>query len=71
MKRKYKCTNIRWDTDGETLDLPTEVIVEIDTNTDDVEEAISDALSDQIGFCHFGFDYVRIRKNTSKGRLTF
>lgn len=55
---------IKWDTDGETVDeLPTAVIVhkeDLDvediTDEEEVADAISDLLSDTYGFCHFGFN---------------
>ena len=51
---KVKCYNIV------AVDLPKEVIIELneDEYANDpagLDEAISDALSDKIGFCHFGF----------------
>lgn len=52
-----KATNIRWDTDGEDIALPTEI--KIPDNMTDVDE-ISDYISDQIGFCHMGFCLERI-----------
>ena len=55
-----KAINIKWDTDGymELLnELPTEMEVPKDM-TD--EEEISDWLSDEIGFCHFGFELAEM-----------
>lgn len=53
-----KAINIKWDTDGdmELLEqLPTEM--EIPEGMMD-EEEISDYLTDEIGFCHEGFEIV-------------
>lgn len=53
-----KVTNIKWDVDGEVdllTDLPTEI--EIPNGITDNDE-ISDYISDETGFCHFGFDLV-------------
>lgn len=54
-----KVINIKWDTDGDKevlKSLPTEVeIPEEMTNPID-EDEISDWLSDQYGFCHYGFE---------------
>lgn len=53
-----KATNIKWDTDGNmkiSKQLPSEIEIPDDI-TD--EEEISDYLSDQTGFCHYGFDLV-------------
>lgn len=50
-----KAVNIKWDTDGdkEALEeLPTEMEL---PDGMDAEEA-SDYLSNQTGFCHFGFE---------------
>lgn len=48
-----KAINIKWDTDGEKIDLPTEI--EIPEGMIDGDE-ISDYISDTTGFCHDGFD---------------
>lgn len=57
--------NIKWDTDGDMealASLPTEVYTPsflCQEQYDDVEEFIddvSDWLSDEYGWCHFGFD---------------
>lgn len=53
-----KATNIKWDTDGDMellKQLPVEMV--ISENMID-EEEISDYLSDETGFCHYGFDLV-------------
>lgn len=53
-----KAINIKWDTDGdmEVLNqLPTEM--EIPEGITD-EEEMSDYLSNETGFCHYGFDLV-------------
>lgn len=50
-----KATNIKWDVDFEEQleDLPTEIEIP-DGMTD--EEEISDYISDETGFCHYGFE---------------
>lgn len=50
--------DIMWDVEQEEdLDtLPAEI--EIPKEIEDDEEAISDYISDQTGFCHFGFRIV-------------
>ena len=51
-----KAVNIQWDTYGDEevlASLPTEV--EIPETIAEDDDAISDWLSDQFGFCHFGF----------------
>lgn len=60
---QIKIKNIKWDIDDNEnsstqLNLPTEIIEEF--NCDDKEELddmISNWLSDSFGYCHFGFDY--------------
>lgn len=53
-----KAINIKWDTDGDIevlKQLPTEL--EIPEGMTD-EEEIFDYLSDETGFCHYGFELV-------------
>ena len=54
-KTKRRAINIKWDTDGKKVKLPTEM--DIPDDLDD-EDEISDYISDQTGFCHYGFDLV-------------
>lgn len=49
-----KAYDIQWDTDGEEVYLPTEMEIP-DEVAKEGEDAISDYLSDQTGFCHTGF----------------
>jgi hypothetical protein len=49
--------NIQWDTDGEDLDLPRTMRVKLDPgDQENWEDLVSDEISDQTGFCHFGFE---------------
>ena len=50
-----KAVNIIWDTDGENIALPTEI--DIPNGMTDGEE-ISDYITDETGFCHYGFELV-------------
>lgn len=58
--------NIRWDTDGNTealASLPTEVhtppfLDRENTDLDSYLDDVSDWLSDEYGWCHFGFEVV-------------
>ena len=71
-KPKYRARCIQWDrTDdnGNTVevDLPADVTVEFedlnlpDNATDDeIEDALSDYLSDEYGFCHNGFFFEKV-----------
>lgn len=58
-----KAVNIKWDTDGDARlakELPSEIEISdcIFDGDEDIEEAISDYISDLTGFCHLGFDLV-------------
>ena len=62
----YKCRNIEWDTDGDKLvfqglpqTLDFRVPADVAENEDELQEFLSDALSEATGWCHFGFDYYR------------
>ena len=54
---KYIVTNVKWDIDyNEDGDfLPTELTIDVPESVTDVEEFISDKLSDITGYCHEGF----------------
>ena len=68
MYKKIIATNIQWDTDGEELSLPTNVVmlVDKDLNNDELLDVVSDKLSDEVGFCHFGFDVLVEKEVTYK-----
>ena len=67
--KKFKVFNIKWDLD-EPEDIncvPNEMIVDISNkeidnlnNEEEIEDYISDFISDEIGFCNDGFDYIEI-----------
>jgi hypothetical protein len=58
----YKVINIEWDTDGEDISLPEElsVIVPKDLldSPEELDQFISDDISNQTGFCHKGYNTV-------------
>lgn len=66
-KKILKAINIKWDTDGDVellKSLPTEMDIpeyleNTDIDVDGYEEDISDWLSNQVGFCHNGFELVK------------
>jgi len=72
VKEKYCVFDIEYDTDEEKIDLPKELIIEIELEQDEVgdEDHISDLLSDEIsditGFCHYGFSSEKIEEDDSK-----
>ena len=53
---KIKVTNIVYDTDGESVDLPSEMIVNVD-GIIDIESEIADSISDSTCWCVAGFNY--------------
>lgn len=62
-----KAINIKWDTDGDKelfnslpkeIEIPDYLADEVE-DVDDYCEEIEDYVSNQTGFCHFGFDLVR------------
>jgi len=59
--KNYIITNIEWDTDELEIDLPTDFFISVDIKEGatelEIEEKISESISDEYGFCHFGFNY--------------
>ena len=52
---KVRAYNIIWDTDGETVDLPDDVIIDLDDDADPSLEG-ADYLSDNYGWCVISFN---------------
>ena len=54
---KHVVYNIEYDTDGAKVELPDRLEIELpdDTDPEDVEQLLSDEISNITGFCHFGF----------------
>ena len=54
---KHVVYNIEYDTDGAKVKLPDRLEIELPDYTDpeDVEQLLSDEISNITGFCHFGF----------------
>ena len=50
--------NIKWDTDGEEVNLPERVEIPFNISFDE----IADMLSDEYGFCVFGFDIEQVEE---------
>lgn len=50
-----KAINIKWDTDGESIELPNEIELPFGMIN---EDEISDYISDETGFCHYGFELI-------------
>lgn len=58
-----KAVNIKWDTDGDEklakelpseIEIPDEIIEQLEEDSD----AVSDYVSEQTGFCHYGYELV-------------
>jgi hypothetical protein len=66
--KRVRVFDIQWDTDGEDVDLPSEVelsfedgeLLDSDGSSIDVEELIADKLSDEYGWTVSSFDYERL-----------
>lgn len=53
---KFRVSNIKYDTDGEMIPLPQELVLEL-ADHEFVEDELSELVSDLTGFCHHGFEY--------------
>lgn len=53
----YKVTDIKYDTDGEEVELPTEMVIRVDSDLSEGEllDYIANYISDKTGFTHLGF----------------
>ena len=62
--RVFTVSNIDWDTDGEDVDLPNEMTVNVEEDEQleesEIEQYISDKITDETGFCHFGFNFKEV-----------
>lgn len=52
---RYYVTGIEWVLDGENVNLPTEMMVQVPEDENDPGEYISNKLSEETGFLHAGF----------------
>ena len=58
---KIRCFEIKWDTtddehpDGQEVSLPSEVVLDV-ADDFDIEQETADRLSDDYGWCVFGFE---------------
>jgi len=58
MQRFYKITDIEWDTEGEEVNLPTKVQVDIMVDEDDdIDDMLASRLSDDYGWTVNSFHY--------------
>ena len=61
---KIKVSNIKYDTDGLKVKLPkalTFIIKDGAISHNEIENIISNKISDRTGFCHFGFNFRIVR----------
>lgn len=56
----YRVFNIDWDVEDGVEELPDEMIVEIDYDCDCLEDEIADVISDECGWCCYGFDFEKV-----------
>ena len=59
-------TNIEFDTDGEIVELPNQLEIEIPIDIVDkgeIDDFVSDEISNITGFCHYGFEMRLILHN--------
>jgi hypothetical protein len=58
---KYRVFNIKWDIDDGEGSTPSELIIDVpaeNTNTpDDIEQYLTDEISNISGWCHDGYDF--------------
>jgi hypothetical protein len=58
---KYQVSNVQWETDGEQVELPSIIVVDVpDDELDNVEDFLSDHLSDEYGWLHNRFECDRL-----------
>ena len=55
--RRCVVTDIKYDTDGEEVDLPKQLVIDIpdDLDEDEIDDLVSNTISNVTGYCHFGF----------------
>jgi len=62
--KKFTVTDIEYDTDGQKIDLPTEMVINIPDHVgdtyEDIEQYIGDEISNRTGYCHFGFNTLPV-----------
>lgn len=71
--------DIEWDTDGDTpptwLDdtcvyvLPPLDIIQLDSDLDELTDYFGDMLSDEYGYCVYGYSYTIVRRSVRKNHL--
>lgn len=54
---KIRVFNIDYDTEGEEVNLPKELTLEVNSLSE-----IEDRISDETGFCHWSFEYEILKR---------
>lgn len=70
---KIFASNIKWDTDGDVTvfkQLPQEIEIPENVYKEDDDDAISDYISNETGFCHGGFE-LNFEKDTKLYLVSF
>lgn len=61
-----KAVNIKWDTDGDRelrKELPKEITLPTELTDGEIDyDGIDDYLSNETGFCHFGYELERVEE---------
>ena len=55
---KVLIKDIEYETDGESVDLPSQLLFEADADEEDIESLASDYISNLTGFLHNGFNII-------------
>lgn len=58
--KHYRCFNIDYDTDGEKVDLPSSLIIEIHSGEASIDEMLANAISEKTGYCINSFNFEEI-----------
>ena len=60
--KTYRISNIHWYTDELDDELPNDFLINVNVKEGatelEIEEKISESVSDEYGYLHFGFDYM-------------
>lgn len=56
-----KVYDIEWDTDGEEVELPESCEIDVECESDELDQAVSDALSDKYGFCVISCNFDKFK----------
>lgn len=62
--KTYNVFNIQWDTEGEEVELPNHIIVNVPESNQlscDIIDFIGDYITNEFGFCHFGFEFDEVK----------